>query len=237
MPIKYARGRAQPISRAFYLTATLFSTSCGLLLLSAGALADQPETGTTSLYFHPPALENLDINLVSETSTGLSQRVGGLGFELASTKELSIITRDGNFKGFGGGAITHIGGLSFRVGPVNYSLEPLRIEVVEPWKYEIRDAEGNAWFVLEHMQQLIGDDGVRLELDNVDLAMSPWLSELIRRPDLVGTFMGSANIVLDQMPKALESANVPNGLEATSGDVCAVPVNSGPIDVELTCAT
>jgi len=228
--------RPQPFRRK-WLALLLFASVLTSAPTTWAATTATTDSGVLSLYFHPATLANLGMQLVEESSSATPYQQGGLGFALVAPTELRFNRTDGHFKGLRDGTLHVSGDIAFQIAGTKHTLNNFTVHVAEPWRMELRDASGTTWFILQHMQQHEAVDGSWLRFENVDIAIASELAMLLGRADLLGSFIGAADMefnVVSESPAGFSTSSVRS---AGLPDVCSTPFDVGFTDVALTDIT
>lgn len=182
---------------------------------------------TTSLYLHPPIFRDLGIEILANEESATPLAPERDGFAATASEPLAFSVLEGRMGAFEVGTLNHHGGYRLAFSGQTWDLRHFTIRVAAPpYTFELYDAQGNPWFLLTHAHPHLLPEQAQLILRHMDLEMTPWLASQLQRNDLVGQFMGSANIAF--------AVDVP--LTATISGGC-VPDFNGDVDVSLTSVT
>ena len=143
--------------------------------------------GTTSLAFVPEILADLGIDLVEVAETNPPLRDEAIGFAVdvpPSTVSLDAIGDD--FEGFLAADLRHAGGFALFTRGVRLDFAGFSLhETEDPYALELRDAQGERWFLIDRPQGALTSDWLAIE--NADVLIAPELAALLGRPDLAET--------------------------------------------------
>jgi hypothetical protein len=152
--------------------------------------------GVTSIGFEQTVLDDLGIEVEIE-STSPPVISGQLGFAQQAGSNLAFAAPGGDFEGFSHGVLRHHGGLTLHIGGVALDLRDFELRVAaDPLELELFDAAGARWLLFQNPMALVANGLLRL--NNVDVNIAPELAAVLGRPDLAGSYLGQADLVIPE---------------------------------------
>jgi hypothetical protein len=196
------------------------------LLTPGTATAEDSWSGfsaTSFLEFYPAILGDLGIaasaietgdGAVAAGKPGKGTGLGAaLAFSVLPSSSVVVHRNGGHFKGFESGTLRHAGGPVLELPDGGrLRLRGFSLEVASPRAdFDLLDAAGTRWLILDNMQWESSADGSRLWLLGLDVLLAPELAERIGRPDLAGSFIGTMDIALPSPPRGSSNTALAEG--------------------------
>jgi len=186
------------------------------------------EGGSTSIQFYENTLKDLGLTFSETRATAPPFRKGYQGFSAGIARTVSFQAPAGDFETLSGGTFSHHGGFTFLLRQETLSLNNFQIKSDFPdGELRLTDANGAAWFILQHAHPYLIPEQRQLRLLNMDMLVSPELAQLLGDPSLAHVLVGTVDMVLE--------IEAPQGWENLRGT--CVPNFTGTVDVELTNIT
>ncbi len=195
--------------------------------LFANLAAQEPwhaREAVSSILFNDDALRDLNLRVTGLERTGVPFRQEYVGFAAGPIAPTYFYAPNGDFEQLAAGAIEHQGGFILQHG--DHVIDLLRFQLrtaPDPFAFSLTDLQGRTWFHVQHVHSYLYPTLNELRLLNMDLVIAPQLAALLNRPDLIGMYLGTIDVVM--------AVDAPDGFQP--GAPCTANF-TGDVDVELT---
>lgn len=161
----------------------------------------------------------------------LGERVGGMQrFALREATGLDFDVKHENFDGFRDGSVAMRGGYDLRIGARSIPLRDLRLVARKdhPFRLDAVSSDGKAWFYVDRLMYALEKEGNTLQVQAMDLRVSPLLAAELGQPDAEGLVVAGmrmhSNVVRGGVASAAKGTCFPQstkwpGMPAPGGGV------------------